>query len=140
MKIKTFIIWSVITALLAFGAFKFIQPKKAKNTSSVMNNLKDNKNNSTINKGNPINKDAIGTIVDIECKVLSKYIHKDGHIFLNVIVDSQKLTIPIFNNIDYDCSLIKENSILKVKGKVKEYKGDLQVIPNLAIDIILVKN
>ena len=88
-----------------------------------------------------ITTENINKQVSINCKVLSKYDHPDGHIFLKVLTDNnEEIEIPIFNTLGYNTEAINSGSYIKVNGKISEYKGRLQVIPNSKNDIEIVSD
>lgn len=142
MKIKGIIIWLVVTIIvIGIGVFKFMESKdneKKVEDIVIEENTKDIKYKPK--EDFIITEDKINDVIEIECLVLSKYNHEDGHVFLNVKNESQELTVPIFDNINYDSSEIESGSIIKVKGKVKKYNGKLEIVPNTNKDIVIIKD
>lgn len=97
----------------------------------VLGDISNNKDSDVI-----IDDSSIGSIVTVEGDVVSSYTHKDGHVFLTLkIAESQKLKVVIFNNLDYDTSNIRIGTNMTITGKVKKYKGEIEVIPNESSDI-----
>ncbi|OAO76152.1 OB-fold nucleic acid binding domain-containing protein [Anoxybacillus flavithermus] len=82
-----------------------------------------------------------GKVVTINGKILSKYTHPKGHIFLTVKVDStgQELDIPLFNTLHPNPDAYLINSEVSIKGKVDIYKGKLELVPNSLNDIVILK-
>lgn len=88
----------------------------------------------------PITEDDVGKDVEVTARVLTKYQHPEGHLFLKVLIlkTNQEISIPIFKSLGYDPTLIKVDSTLQVKGKVSLYKGKLQIVPGSAKDIQII--
>ncbi|MCI5726596.1 MAG: exodeoxyribonuclease VII large subunit [Clostridium sp.] len=94
--------------------------------------------NLIVSKGEEITPESVGKNITIDCVILSTYKHPNGHTFLTVKTSAnQEMQVPIFNNIGYDGDKLKAGDILRVTGKVEEYKGELEVIPNNNSDIIM---
>lgn len=88
-------------------------------------------------QSNEISKSDTDNIVERFVKVNSKKNHKDGHLFLKVSIygNGQQIDVPIFNNINFSSRTIGVDSVLKVKGTVSVYRGNLQIIPQDKKDI-----
>jgi|Deesub1362A_J573_1020465.scaffolds.fasta_scaffold00350_34 DNA/RNA endonuclease YhcR with UshA esterase domain len=76
--------------------------------------------------------DDIGERVLIEGQIISKRVHKDGHIFLKVADASGKIDVIIFSSQasklgDKIKCLSKKNKI-EVAGEIEDYKGTLELI------------
>lgn len=87
-----------------------------------------------------INKDNIGEIVTIEGAVITKYMHPDGHTFLNIKTtgNGANIEVPLFKTLNYNSDNLTIQSIITVKGKITEYKGKLEVIPEKTEDINII--
>lgn len=93
---------------------------------------------------NPITKigrNDKGQVKVIIGKVISKYTHPQGHIFLTVKVGAtgQELDIPLFNSLHPDPDNYPINSEVSIKGKVTIYKKGLQIIPSTLGDLTILK-
>ena len=88
-----------------------------------------------------ITKENIGKSVEIEAKVITKYRHPKGHVFLTVELtdQQQEIEVPIFDTLQYNSDEIAVNSILKIKGNIGEYNGKLEVIPQAKTDIAILE-
>ncbi len=78
-----------------------------------------------------INQDYIGLKTKISGKVIDLHHHPEGHLFLKIKDESGGvITVPIFNKTN--SQLDNEINILdnvEVEGQVKEYEGQLEIIP-----------
>ena len=88
-----------------------------------------------------ITQKDVGKTVKIQATVLSSYRHPQGHIFLTVCYGkhSAEIQIPLFSSLELQDEGIGLGSILSVRGKVKLYKGRLQVVPDRKEDIHILK-
>lgn len=89
-----------------------------------------------------ITKDNIGKNITFKGKILSKYNQASGDLFLTIanLDTNEEISVPIFNKLSYSSENIPTNSIVSIKGKIAEYKGKIEVIPEKAEDInVLVK-
>ncbi|WP_169891223.1 exodeoxyribonuclease VII large subunit [Litchfieldia alkalitelluris] len=78
-----------------------------------------------------ITKSNIGDKINVTAVIVSKYSHPEGHIFLNVQLESgQEITVPIFNNLNPLSDNFPVFSTIKVDGEVNEYNSKLQIVPN----------
>lgn len=97
--------------------------------------------NIAIIKSNEITKENIGDSTTVDCIILSKYVHPNGSVFLTVKTSAdQEIQVPVFKNINYDSEKLSTGDLLRISGKIQEYKGDLEVIPNNADDIIVIES
>lgn len=110
MQDKTLLKISIFTSIIGIVALYFImQPSEIK--------IGD------------VNRDYIGKTVKVLGEVSSRYESKDGHVFLNIVDSSGKIKVVIFKNSKVENNLeIGQN--IEVSGKVEEYKGQLEIIPN----------
>lgn len=87
-----------------------------------------------------INSDFVGLKTKISGQVIDIRPHPDGHIFLKVKDSSGGvISVPIFS--DTKNKLEKKIELLdkvKITGKVKNYKGNLELLPERAEDIEII--
>lgn len=87
-----------------------------------------------------IDKDFVGLKTKISGQVIDFKEHANGHVFLKVKDDSGGvISVPIFDRIH--SKLEKKIELLdniQVLGKVKEYQGDLELIPEKAESIQII--
>jgi DNA/RNA endonuclease YhcR with UshA esterase domain len=74
-----------------------------------------------------ITENQVGQQVDLVGKIVSKYGHPEGHIFLYLQLDGQEITVPLFESIHSNSDDYLVNSIIKVHGKVNKYTGEIQI-------------
>lgn len=96
----------------------------------ILNDNKDDILNNKKYSEEIIDSNKIGEIVLVEGDIISIFNHQDGHVFIYINTNgNEKLNIPIFNNIGYNSSELSVGKNVSIKGKVKEYKNQIQVIP-----------
>jgi len=79
------------------------------------------------NIGN-IDKSYIGRVVFIRGNVTSNY-YKNGNLFLTVKDDTGEIKVVAFENTVKKLNINpKINGYIEIKGNVKEYKGELEII------------
>lgn len=88
-----------------------------------------------------IDEADLGKLVTLTGSVISKYNHPQGHIFLTILVDGsgQKIKVPIFKSLMYKDSKLRVSSHVRIKGKVSRFKGQMELIPETASDIVILK-
>ena len=108
-----------------------INPSESTNGQSDLTNDPDSVAITTAN---------IGKVVTITGSIIDKYDHPDGHIFLTIRTTdgNEEIPIPIFKNLEYPSDNLTMNSTVSIKGKIDEYKGKLEVIPDKADDIVVI--
>lgn len=87
-----------------------------------------------------IDKDFVGLETEMSGKIIDLYKHPGGHIFLKVKDNSGGvISVPIFSEtrskLDEEVSLLDR---IQVKGTVKKYEGDLELIPSEAKQIKII--
>ncbi len=86
--------------------------------------------------------DDAGSKVAIRGEVTSVRIHEDGHIFLEVSDDTGEISIAIFKNVAEKLDTVSRECIMnigakvEVAGEVKEYREQLEIIPQGTDDIM----
>jgi DNA/RNA endonuclease YhcR with UshA esterase domain len=90
-----------------------------------------------IPKANKIEEKDAGQISTITGKIITKYSHPEGHLFLTIKVDitGQELEVPLFNSLHPNPDNYPINSLISTKGKITLYKKKLQVIPDSLSEI-----
>lgn len=88
-----------------------------------------------------ITYDDVGRYMVLTGKITSKYEHKDGHIFLDITDGTGDMKVVMFSSTasTLDSNLLaclEKGKTIEIKGKVDEYKGDLEIIPKEGGDII----
>lgn len=82
---------------------------------------------------NEIKDEDEGKIVKISGNISDKFESKDGHIFLEVKDETDKIDVVIFKNgresMGIDTKSLTEDRKIKILGKVKKYQGSLEIIP-----------
>ncbi|MEH7749115.1 OB-fold nucleic acid binding domain-containing protein [Neobacillus drentensis] len=88
-----------------------------------------------------INEKDEGQLKTISGKIISKYTHPQGHIFITLKVQEtgQELEIPLFSSLHPNPDEYPINSEVNLKGKVTVYKNRLQIIPNSLNDLTIIK-
>jgi DNA/RNA endonuclease YhcR with UshA esterase domain len=84
-----------------------------------------------------IDYDTAGSKVIVEGQIVSKSVHKDGHIFLKISDGTGKISVVLFSGTSeqLDASCIQVGSNIRAVGKVEEYRGSLEVIPRGGNDV-----
>jgi DNA/RNA endonuclease YhcR with UshA esterase domain len=87
-----------------------------------------------------LNNDFIGTNVMISGRIVDLYDHIDGHLFLKLRDDSGGvISVPIFARVRSQLEEpVELLDFVQVTGMVKEYEGELEVIPDKASDLRIV--
>jgi RecG-like helicase len=112
---------------------------------SAITDIESPRNRSDGKKPTPqkpvITRADVGKELKIIGNVLSVFNHPDGHKFLKVLIldSEQEITIPVFSRLGYKDARLGPNSIIRVSGKVSLYKENLQVVPNKASEIEILK-
>lgn len=145
---RYFYVWGILFVSIAvigicvkYMGLKHIEVSNLQEQGNKVDEAVDNHKNSQtpISSETPrsIGEEDIGDIFTIQCQVLSVYNHPDGHILLTVVTEAgEELEVPIFNSLNFS-EEIKANFRLEVTGEVKQYKGKLEVVPQLSQDIVI---
>ena len=88
-----------------------------------------------------LSKEDIGSTVTIRGKIASEYNHPGGYVFLSLLMDGtgQEIKIPLFEPVASEHRSLRVNSDVSVKGKLAEYKGAMQIVPETTNDLIVLK-
>ncbi|OAN14378.1 OB-fold nucleic acid binding domain-containing protein [Exiguobacterium undae] len=90
------------------------------------------------NQTEQITSDDVGQTKTVSAKIISKYVHPKGHIFLTVeSTNGQTLKVPLFVSLKPDSSEYPVHATATIKGKVTEYKGELELVPAALQDVTL---
>lgn len=87
-----------------------------------------------------LNNDFIGAKVMISGRLVDLYEHIDGHLFLKLRDDSGGvISVPVFSRVRSQLEEpVELLDFVQVTGEVKEYKGELEVIPDKASDLRII--
>ncbi|WP_090799717.1 OB-fold nucleic acid binding domain-containing protein [Paenibacillus sp. GP183] len=88
-----------------------------------------------------VTKANSGKTIEFQATVLTKYLHPDGHMFLKVkrLDTNEEVEVPVFSNLNYNTESITINAQMKIKGQIQEYKNQMEVIPQNAADLTILK-
>lgn len=127
-----------IMIVLAAGAYMYKNGLIFSNENVNLTSNKEKKMNQDIVSISFITKETIGDSVAIIGEISRRYEHKNGHVFLTLSEADNTIEVPIFSNKNIETSKFITGALVKVKGKVGEYKDKLQIIPETSEDINLV--
>jgi len=83
-----------------------------------------------------LTNDDIGQTKTISAEIVSKYVHPKGHIFLTVESENgQSLKVPLFSTLQPDATSYPVHATAIITGKVTEYKGELELVPETLGDV-----
>jgi len=87
-----------------------------------------------------LNNDFIGAKVMISGRLVDLYEHIDGHLFLKLRDDSGGvISVPVFSRVRSQLEEpVELLDFVQVTGEVKEYNGELEVIPDKASDLRII--
>jgi DNA/RNA endonuclease YhcR with UshA esterase domain len=87
-----------------------------------------------------LNDDFTGTKVTISGRAIDLYNHVDGHLFLTLKDDSGgTISVPVFASVRSQMTEpIELLDVIQVTGLVKEYRNELEVVPDKASDLRIV--
>lgn len=75
--------------------------------------------------------DMEGKIVEVQGEIEKVSVHNQGHVFITIREGDAKLLIPVFSEnaerLSEEC--LHEGALARVRGRVKLYRGKLEVIP-----------
>ena len=78
----------------------------------------------------------IGKQESVVGKIISKYVHPNGHIFLVLELNSgQELEVPLFRELKPKTDDYPINSKIKVSGTIEKYNNKLELIPTTIKDV-----
>ena len=90
------------------------------------------------NQTEQITSDDVGQTKTVSAKIISKYVHPKGHIFLTVeSTNGQTLKVPLFVSLKPESSEYPVHATATIKGKVTEYNGELELVPAALQDVTL---
>lgn len=76
-----------------------------------------------------------GEMVVVGGKVEEIENHQEGHVFMTLRDDTGRVTVPVFSQetekLGREC---KEGAFARVEGRVKTYRGSLEVLPEGAVE------
>lgn len=85
-----------------------------------------------------ITSEQVGQTKTLSAEIISKYVHPKGHIFLTVqTTNGQTLKVPLFANLKPETAQYPVHAMTTIKGKISEYKGELELIPEALQDVQL---
>lgn len=109
-------------------------------TNSVENSSEEevwSNDYSVVNIGD-LTKEMVGRKVTVVGSAGKISRTSSGHTFVTLQDATEQIEIPVFSNLDIDTSNLKEGDKLEVRGKVDLYEDELQVIPEVTSDFLIV--
>lgn len=87
-----------------------------------------------------IDRDFVGLNAKTSGRIINIKTHPDGHLFLKVKDDSGGvISAPIFASLNSKLEeKIELTDYIQLKGEIKNYRGDLEILPNNVEDIKIV--
>jgi len=76
----------------------------------------------------------VGSPVLLSGRVMDLYEHPDGHLFLQVGEENRTVSVPLFSSLRRGVR-VEMLDWVEVRGKVKEWKGELEVVPGRPEDV-----
>jgi exonuclease VII large subunit len=71
----------------------------------------------------------LGESVTVEGQIFKLFTSKDGHVFFKIRDETGEIQVVAFRNSNIqEAYNIQKGQTIKVKGKVQEYKNDLEII------------
>lgn len=79
-----------------------------------------------------IDEGDIGKELKVFGTISSVYVSKNENIFLKLADDSGEISVVVFKNMarKLNAQLLKKGDAVEVYGKIQEYEGELEIIPN----------
>ncbi len=73
----------------------------------------------------------LGATVKVTGEIVKVKNHEAGHVFLRIRDSTGEVAVPLFKNVaeEVDGSCLREGTHIEVIGRVKEYRGELEVVP-----------
>lgn len=86
-----------------------------------------------------VGDDAVGGWVVVEGNITHRSDHPEGHIFLRLGDGTGEMMVPVFRGLaerleGREC--LQKGHRLRVRGRVEEYRGSLEVVPKEPDDIL----
>ncbi|TDA32738.1 MAG: hypothetical protein DSO02_04840 [Hadesarchaea archaeon] len=83
-----------------------------------------------------LTKERLGSMVLLSGRVMDLNEHPDGHLFLKVGEENCTVSVPLFAGVRKRMEMgIELLDWVEVRGRVKEWKGELEVVPSRPEDI-----
>ncbi|MEM3012281.1 MAG: hypothetical protein QW084_02835 [Candidatus Hadarchaeales archaeon] len=80
--------------------------------------------------------EMVGTQVLLSGRVMDLSEHPEGHLFLRVGEDNRTVSVPLFSSVRSGMGTAVELlDWVEVRGKVREWKGELEVVPSRPEDV-----
>jgi DNA/RNA endonuclease YhcR with UshA esterase domain len=81
--------------------------------------------------------DDVGTRVSIRGKLVSKKIHRDGHVFLKIKDETGEIPVVLFRSFvkKMDDICLEEGNFLEITGELQEYRNTLEILPKKKEDL-----
>jgi DNA/RNA endonuclease YhcR with UshA esterase domain len=76
----------------------------------------------------------VGSQVLLSGRVMDLYEHPDGHLFLLVGEENRTVSVPLFSSLRRGMR-VEMLDWVEVRGRVKEWKGELEVVPGRPEDV-----
>jgi len=76
----------------------------------------------------------VGSQVLLSGRVMDLYEHPDGHLFLRVGEENRTVSVPLFSSLRKGVR-VEMLDWVEVRGRVKEWKGELEVVPGKPEDV-----
>jgi DNA/RNA endonuclease YhcR with UshA esterase domain len=76
----------------------------------------------------------VGSQVLLSGRVMDLYEHPDGHLFLQVGEENRTVSVPLFSSLRRGMR-VEMLDWVEVRGRVKEWKGELEVVPGRPEDV-----
>ncbi|MEM0359361.1 MAG: hypothetical protein QXG22_05095 [Candidatus Hadarchaeales archaeon] len=113
---KLILICAVMGLLLIYLGFRLSEPERLEVSS--------------------LTKERLGSTVLLSGRVMDLSEHPDGHLFLKVGEENLTVSVPLFAGVRKGMEKrIELLDWVEVRGKVKEWKGELEVVPSKPGDI-----
>ena len=85
-----------------------------------------------------VGDDAVGGWVVVGGNITHRSDHPEGHIFLRLEDGTGEMMVPVFRGLAKELEgkgCLQQGHRLKVRGRVEEYRGSLEVVPKEPSDI-----
>ncbi len=76
----------------------------------------------------------VGNSVLLSGRVMDLYEHPDGHLFLRVGEENRTVSVPLFSSLRKGMR-VEMLDWVEVRGRVKEWRGELEVVPGRPEDV-----
>lgn len=141
---RLFALWFVVIAIIAMGYFAFTGSfgHRKLPVDGITNGNLDQLFGPESDPATVLIKDItagmIGRRVTAIGSIMNITNHKDGHMFLLVADGEGVIEIPIFADKKIDHAQFKDGKSFSFTGKVNEYRGKLEIVPETQNDITAV--